>query len=106
MKYLMNTLLNLKRQLHVAIVVINLTGQYHLKTSFFVKPFLFNDAYAKDLYWESILTDYMYNASFQTLPFSFESLMNLPLYMIEKVYEIQKEIIEKRKQQFSSALNK
>ena len=46
----------------------------------------------------------MYNASFQTLPFSFEGLLNLPVFMIEKVYEIQKEIIEKRKQQYSSIL--
>ena len=72
--------------------------------NFFVKPFLFNDPYEKDYYWESVLTDYMYNASFQTLPFSFESLMNLPVFMVEKVYDIQKEIIEKRKQQFSSAI--
>jgi len=82
------------------------TGQYHLKTSFFVKPFLFNDVFEKDLYWESVLTDYMYNASFQTLPFSFEGLMNLPVFMIEKVYDIQKEIIEKRKQQFESMTKK
>ena len=87
-------------------MVIISIGQYHLKTSFFVKPFLSNEGYEKELYWENILIDYMYNASFQTLPFSFEGLLNLPVFMIEKVFEIQKEIIEKRKQQYSSILNK
>jgi len=44
----------------------------------------------------------MYNASFQTLPFSFDGLLQLPVFMIEKVYDIQKEIIERRKEQFKN----
>ena len=64
-----------------------------------MKPFLFNDNIDKERYWEEILSDYMYHASFQTLPFSFEGLLNLPVFMIEKVYDIQKDIIERRKAQ-------
>jgi hypothetical protein len=48
----------------------------------------------------------MYNASFHTLPFSLEGLLNLPLFMIEKVYEVQNDIIERRKQQYENALKK
>ena len=83
---------------------MNLMSQFRLKMNFFVKPFLFNEPYEKDMYWKAVLTDYMYNASFQTLPFSFEGLLRLPLYMIDEVYTIQKDIIEQRKKQYESAI--
>ena len=81
---------------------MNLINLFHLKANFFVKPFLFNEPYEKDVYWSNALADYMYNASFQTLPFSFDGLLSLPVFMIEKVYDIQKEIIEKRSAQYKN----
>ena len=78
---------------------MNSIGPCHLKVSFFVKPFILNDIFDKEKYWEQSIEDYMYAASFQMLPFSFDSLLDLPVFMIDKVYTIQKEITEKRAQQ-------
>jgi len=70
--------------------------------NFFVKPWVFTDNAFKDVFWESLLEIYMNLAQYHNFPFSFNEYINLPLFMMDKLNKIQKEISEKRKKTYQT----